>query len=160
MQEITELVKAYALGYGPRIIIALAILVAGWLVALFCAFVVRKALKRTSIDNRLASWLMGEERAKELEIERWAGRGVFYLIMLFVLVAFFQALHLTAITEPINHFLIQIFDYLPRLIGPAILLVAAWVLATALRFVIRRVLGATRLDEKPVSYTHLRAHET
>lgn len=148
MHQVYEILNQFTATYGIRILIALGILVAGWLVALFFAFVVRKALGRTQIDNRIASWLVGEEKAKDLDIERWFGRGVFYLLMLFVLVAFFQALKLTAITEPLNHFLIQIFDYAPRLIGPAILLVLAWVVATALRFVVQRVLGATQLDEK------------
>ena len=68
--------------------------------------------------------------------------------MFFVLVAFFQALGLTLITEPLNRFLIQIFDYLPRLIGPAILLLIAWVVARSLRFLVRRLLGAARVDER------------
>ena len=68
--------------------------------------------------------------------------------MFFVLVAFFQALGLTLITEPLNRFLIQIFDYLPRLIGPAILLLIAWVVASSLRFLVRRLLSAARVDER------------
>ena len=110
--------------------------------------VVRKAFKRTEIDNKIATWIVGEERAKSIEIERWIGRCAFFLIMLFVLVAFFEALGLTVITVPLSRFLIQIFEYAPRLIAPAVLLLVAWVLATGLRFLVRKLLSATRLDEK------------
>ena len=42
-----------------RLLMALAVLVAGWLVALLIAAIVRAILKRTEIDNRLAAWVLG-----------------------------------------------------------------------------------------------------
>jgi hypothetical protein len=148
MQELVVRLKELALNQGPEILIAIAILVVGWVVALLGALLVRKAFKRTEIDNKIATWIVGEERAKGIEIERWIGRCVFFLIMLFVLVAFFEALGLTVITVPLSRFLFQIFDYAPRLIAPAVLLLLAWVAATGLRFLVRRLLSATSLDEK------------
>jgi hypothetical protein len=73
---------------------------------------------------------------------------VFYLIMLFVLVAFFQALGLTLITEPLNRLLTQVFDFVPRVLGAGVLLLIAWIVATFCRLVIGRVLGATKIDER------------
>ena len=67
---------------------------------------------------------------------------------LFVLVGFFQVLGLTAVTEPLNRFLIRIFEFLPQLIAPVILTAVAWLVATALRFVVRRVLERTDLDRR------------
>jgi hypothetical protein len=81
-------------------------------------------------------------------VERWIARGVFWLIMIFVLVAFFQVLGLTLITDPLNQLLIQIFQYAPRLVGAGLLLVAAWVLASVLRFFVARVLKAAKLDDR------------
>ncbi len=132
---------------GP-ILMALGVLVGGWLAALIVAALVRRTLKRTEIDNRLARWLLGPEREEKLQIERWVGRIVFWILMLFVLVGFFQVLGLAAITEPLNHFLTRIFDYLPRLLGPVILGFVAWMVATALRFLVRRTLQNLKLDEK------------
>jgi hypothetical protein len=148
MQQLVAQLKEFALDQGPEILIAIAILIVGWVVALLGALLVRKAFKRTEIDNKIANWIVGEERAKSIEIERWIGRCVFFLIMLFVLVAFFEALGLTVITVPLSRFLIQIFDYAPRLIAPAVLLLLAWVVATGLRFLVRKLLSATKLDEK------------
>jgi hypothetical protein len=148
MQELVVQLKEFALDQGPEILIAIAILIVGWVVALLGGLLVRKAFKRTEIDNKIATWIVGEERAKSIEIERWIGRCAFFLIMLFVLVAFFEALGLTVITVPLSRFLIQIFEYAPRLIAPAVLLLVAWVLATGLRFLVRKLLSATRLDEK------------
>ncbi len=132
---------------GP-VLMALGVLVGGWLIALIVAALVRRTLKRTDIDNRLAAWLLGPDRAERLPVERWIGRIVFWILMLFVLVGFFQVLGLAAITEPLNRFLTRIFDYLPRLLGPVILGFVAWIVATALRFVVRRALQSLELDEK------------
>ena len=148
MQELVVRLKELALDQGPEILIAIAILIVGWVVALLGALLVRRVFKRTEIDNKIANWIVGEERAKSIEIERWIGRCVFFLIMLFVLVAFFEALGLTVITVPLSRFLIQIFDYAPRLVAPAVLLLLAWVAATGLRFLVRKLLSATKLDEK------------
>jgi len=148
MQELVVRLKELALDQGPDILIAVAILIVGWVVALLGGLLVRKAFKRTEIDNKIATWIVGEERAKSIEIERWIGRCVFFLIMLFVLVAFFETLGLAVITVPLSRFLIQIFDYAPRLIAPAVLLLLAWVAATGLRFLVRKLLSATSLDQK------------
>jgi hypothetical protein len=133
---------------GPEILAAVAVLVIGWLVALACAVLVRVLLKKTEIDNRMAEWLVGKEKAESLSIEKWISRGVFFLLMLFVLVAFFEVLGMRLITEPLNRFLIEIFEYIPNLIGPAILVVVAFVVASGLRFLVRRVVSASKLDEK------------
>ena len=68
--------------------------------------------------------------------------------MLFVLVGFFQVLGLTEITEPLTGFLNELFIYAPRLIGPALLIFVAWVVANLLRALTRRALTAMRLDER------------
>lgn len=134
--------------YFPTILGAIAILVVGWLVALILAAIVRGALKRTQAGAKLARWIKGDETAGDGEATKWIGRAVFYLAMLFVLVAFFQYLGLTLIAEPLNVFLKQIFAYAPRILGAAILVFIAWLLATLLRMLIYRILQAARVDER------------
>ncbi len=70
------------------------------------------------------------------------------MIMLFVLVAFFETLHLTIITEPLNRLLNQLFDYAPRLLSAGILALVAWVLATVLKKVIVQLAASAHLDER------------
>ncbi len=148
MQQIMDFLKELLTANLGLMLVALAILVVGWLIALISAALVRRGLKRTQFDNKLARWLVGGEKEESLEIERWAGRAVFWILMLFVLLGFFEVLGLTLITEPLNRFLSEIVGYIPNLIGPAILLLVAWGLATGLRFVVRRVLDAMSLDQR------------
>lgn len=144
---VTRLSDAALNNLGPMLM-ALGVLVGGWLLALIVAAIVRRGLKKTDIDNRLAEWLIGSDRAEDIEVERWFGRIVFWVLMLFVLVGFFQVLGLAVVTEPLNRFLIRVFDYLPRLMGPVILGLVAWVIATGLRFIVRKALQTLKLDEQ------------
>jgi len=143
-QEITQVVGPYL----PRLAAAAAILVIGWLAALLAAAVTRALLHRTTIDDKIANWIAGEEKVEQIDLEGWIARCVYYLAMLFVLIAFFQTLGLTIITEPLNGLLTQLFEFAPRLLAGLALIVAAWLVATVLRLIVSRALGATKLDER------------
>jgi hypothetical protein len=68
--------------------------------------------------------------------------------MLFVLVAFFQTIQLPAVASPLNSMLEQIALAAPQLVGALLILLVAWILATAVRFVILRTMQMTKLDER------------
>lgn len=147
MAEIQAQLSQLFGSHVPMIVGALAILIAGWLVALIVSGIVRKALRRFRITERMGQWL-GAEEAKAVQAERWVGRGVYYTILLLTVVGFLQALGLTGMTEPINRFLNEVFAYAPRLIGPAILLVVAWFLASILRYLVTKAMEKARVDER------------
>jgi len=148
MMDRLEEMASQVWAYGPQLIGALLILVAGWLVALLAAAIVRGALRRTSLDNRLARWFLGEERAKEANVEKMAGKGVFYLLMILVFVAFFQALGLTLATQPLNNMLTQVFEFIPRLVGATLLLLVAWLVASGMRLLVNRAVSASKLEDR------------
>ncbi|MCG2720758.1 MAG: hypothetical protein L6290_01925, partial [Thermodesulfovibrionales bacterium] len=141
--QITQLTGSYV----PRIVGALAVLILGWFIALVIASIVRKVLHRTTLDNRLAEWIAGEEKARTIEVESSISKGIFYLLMLFVLVAFFQTLGITLITEPLNNLLNKLFQFVPQLLGAAVLILIAWVVARVMKLLVSRLLSTTKLDE-------------
>lgn len=126
---------------------AVAILVVGVAVALAVFVIVRAALRRTEIDNRLARWFLGDARARTLEVEQAVAKGIFYLILVIFLGWSFQELGFTLITEPLIRFLTKLSDVAPQLIGAAALLLFAWVVATVLKLTLMRVLSAAKLDK-------------
>ncbi len=133
----------------PNLIGAILILIIGWLIAIVAAWVVKAILSRTSLDNRLAKWITGRDDSSAVtNIEKWTATAVFWVIMIFVLVAFLQALKLTAVSEPLSDLLRQVFAYLPKIAGAAILLGVAWLIATLARMLLVRGLKAFSLDEK------------
>ncbi len=143
--QITQVVGAFI----PNLVGALIILIVGLIVAWIVAAVVRAILRRTTLDDRIARWISGEEDEKKpMEVEDAVGKAVFWLIMIFVLIAFFEALGLTIITQPLNRLLNTIFEYIPQLIGAAVLLLLAWIIASAVRWLVTRGLVALKVDER------------
>lgn len=133
----------------PDLLRAIVILVVGWLIALIAAAIVRGILKQTDLDNRLARSVVGGQPGAEAPaVEKWISSAVFWLIFIFTIVAFLQALQLTAVSEPLNNFLNQIIGYLPAIAGAAILLGVAWLLATLVKLIVTRTLKAFNIDER------------
>jgi hypothetical protein len=145
MQNILGKISEEVGSYIPELIGALVILIVGWLIAVIISSLVRNLLKRTDLDNRLVSWVTG---GKALDIEPGIGKGVFWLIMIFVLIAFFQALGLTLVTDPLSRLVGQLLEYLPQLFGAGILLLIAWIVASVVRLFITKVMGTAKLDER------------
>jgi hypothetical protein len=135
-------------GYVLNILAAVAVLVFGWLIALVAASLIRGALRKTGLSNRLGKWLSTKPGQEIPDVERPIAQGVFYLIMLFVLVGFFQTLQLTLVTEPLNNFLNKLFNYAPQLLAAGILIVLAWGMATVARFLVSKGLAAVDLDRR------------
>lgn len=141
--QLTQLVGGSVLS----IIGAILILLVGWFIASLLAGVVRRGLKRTNLDNRLAK-AMGAQDAQALKVEEWISKGVFYLIILFVVVAALEALQLTIITQPLNSLLNQVLGFAPRLLSAGILLLVAWLLATIMRKLIVKFSDAAHVDQR------------
>lgn len=134
--------------YVPNILGALAILIVGWLLALIVSAAVKGILKRTDFDNRIAGKIFGDQAVKTMNLEVVVAKVFYYIIMLFVLLAFFQTLKLTIVTEPINNLLNRLFAYIPQFIGAVVLLLIAWILASMVRLASVKILQTARLDER------------
>jgi hypothetical protein len=140
---------ARVIDFMPNLLAAIAILVLGWIVATVVAFGVRGLLKRTQLDNRLATWIMGQRPGERPpQTERWVAAAVYWIILAFVVVAVLNALQLQAVSDPLNKFLGEIFAYLPRLGGALVLLGVGWAVATVARLAVIQGLRRFNLDER------------
>jgi hypothetical protein len=134
--------------YLPYLIGAIVILIVGWLVAWLVSSTIRGIIRKTSIDKKIASWSTEEKADMKVDLSKWTGKLVFWVIMLFVLIAFFQTLQLTLVTEPLNKLLSQIFEFAPQIVGALILILIAWIIATVIRVIIIKTLSASKINQK------------
>jgi hypothetical protein len=137
--------------FGLDFLKGLLFLLIGYIVALIVSNIVKGILKRTDIDNRVANWLASGRQGGQTSsypIERWAGKIVFYVIFLFAVVAFLDALKLQTVSQPLNSFLAQITNFAPQLLAALVLLGVAWLVATVVKFIATRGLSSLRLDER------------
>ncbi len=128
---------------------AIGILLIGLIVSALVSSLVGGLLKKTTIDNRLAGWITGRPEGEgSPQVEKWISAAVFWIIFIFFLVAFFNRLNLTAVSQPLNTFLNQIAGALPKLAKALIFLGIAWVLATVAKLALSRAMRTFGVDER------------
>ncbi len=127
---------------------ALIILIIGWIISNIVKSIIKKILNSTDIDNRIASAVTGQRGGDSFPIEEWIATAVCWIIRLFVIMAFLNALNLQSVSAPLNSLLTQVTSFIPQIFGAAILLGIAWIVATIVRTIATRSLGAFNLDRK------------
>lgn len=151
MNDIKRIVEQLIDSVGNNLLQLLAafgVLILGWLIALMISAGIRAALKRIGVNDRFMKLGVEESKEKALDLEKWVSKGIYYVLMILVLVGFFQLLGLTIITEPLNKLLNRVLQYVPSLAGGAVLLVVAWMTANILKFLVTKALTAMNVDKR------------
>jgi hypothetical protein len=146
-----------------NILVALVVLVIGILLAFVISRLIRGLIEKTGLDRRITGWVAGDERraeGEEVHVASGIGTAVFWLLMLVVLIIFFQILGLGVVTATLNDVLFQILAFLPNLIAAGILVLLAWVVASALKWIVIRALRAANVDERVGSEMREPEHRT
>ncbi|MGD9850460.1 MAG: mechanosensitive ion channel [Nitrospirales bacterium] len=143
VSKLTETLQTTLGGTLPSVLGALGILILGWFVAMAVRAGVRKGLGYLNVNQRLRS-----TTGAEMDVEGGTAAGIYYLILLLVLVAFFNALHLELVSGPLRALVDQVLAFVPKLVAGGILILIVWVIATVLRTIVSKALQATTLDEK------------
>jgi hypothetical protein len=143
-----------------NLVVGLLILLIGYIVARIIAGVIRRLLKRIKLDNRIADTLSEPGEEQKIQVEDIISKIIFWVLMIFVFVAFFERIGLAMIAGPLSAFLNDVTtEYLPRVIGAGLLLFIAWLVATALRFLVKKAVSLTKLDERLSQYGALEEGE-
>jgi len=144
---------------------ALAALVVGWLLARFIAWLVFKALCKTTIDDWLVEkmgleeWL--EKRAKkrakkgdvtENVVERAIQKLVYWTLLVGVFIAVFEILDIKMISTPLSNMLSEVTTSVDDLLKAGLIMGVALVIAFIARFFIRTTLKKLKFDEKSKKY--------
>ena len=127
---------------------AILIFIVGWIIASIIKGIAKKILNSTDIDNKLAAAVTGQRGGESFPIESWIANLIFWIIMLFVIIAALNALNLQAVSAPLNTLLDQITGFIPKLLGAAALLGIAWVVATIVKTIVTRGLGALNIERR------------
>jgi len=160
MDPITEFFNSTL---GTRLVnfgAGLIILLIGYVVARIIASVIRRLLKRIKLDNRIADALSEPGSERKIEVEDIIAKLIFWVLMIFVFVAFFDRIGLAMIAGPLSAFLNNVTtEYLPRLAAAGVLLLVAWLVATVLRFLVKKAVSMTKLDDRLSQYGALEEGE-
>ena len=135
--------------FVPGLLSAIVILAVGLVLAYIAAAITEGLLKKTGLENRLAE-LMSDPSSptSPVQIEKWISSFVFWVVIVFTLIAALQSLQLTAVSEPLQEFLRRMTGFLPSLVAALLLAGVAWALATIVKLIVTRVLRAFGLDRR------------
>lgn len=96
------------------------------------------ALKKTNFDDRLFSSI----GKRKYSSEKIIGKVVYYLLLVFVWILFFNILNLSIIATPLVKMLSSITGTIPNVLKAALILLLAWATASLIRMLFQK--GAAR----------------
>jgi len=132
--------QAQLMLWGPKILIAILILVATWVVARAVKWILQKAIDRTPALRKHTTGGPKETVGHQL------GTIAKLIIWLVGIMAALQFLGFPQILAPINELVSEIFAFLPRLIGAGLIFFIGLILAKIVRQLAETALTAVNVD--------------
>jgi hypothetical protein len=132
--------QAQMMNWGPKVLIAILILVATWAVARAVQWVLQKAIDRSPALKKHVTGTPDETVGHQL------GTIAKLIIWLVGIMAALQFLGFAQILAPINELVTEIFAFLPNLIGAGLIFFVGLVIARIVRRLTYTVLVAANVD--------------
>lgn len=126
--------------WGPRILIALIILLVTWIIARAVAWALSKAVSRTPALQKHTPGNQHETVGQQL------GTIAKLIIWLVGIMAALQYLGVGEILQPINQLTTDIFHFLPRLLGAGLIFFVGLIVARIVRRLVETLLSAANVD--------------
>lgn len=142
---VTDSWMAY-LGRLPDLLLAILVLLIGWLIASLVAKAVKSALHKTDFDNKIARWMRPdtdqdriEQRSTKYSPEEIVSKVVFWILMAVAIVMFLNMLSLPYVAQPLSNALGVIAAAIPNILKAVLIAAVAWLIASVLAMLIRKV---------------------
>jgi len=132
--------QAQLMNWGPKILIAIVILIATWIVARAVKWVLQKAIDRSPALKKHVTGTPEETVGHQL------GTIAKLIIWLVGIMAALRFLGIGQILAPINELVVEIFAFLPRLIGAGLIFFVGLIVARIVRRLVETVLIAANID--------------
>jgi hypothetical protein len=132
--------QAQLMNWGPRVLIAILIIVATWAVARAVKWVLQKAIDRSPALKKHVTGTPEETVGHQL------GTIAKLIIWLVGIMAALRFLGIGQILAPINALTLEIFEFLPRLIGAGLIFFLGVIVARIVRRLVETVLVAANVD--------------
>ncbi len=111
----------------PRMLMALGVLIVGWVVAVVLRALVRKSLGLVKLNERVRSGAGGK-----MDLEGGIARGIYFLVLVMAVIGFFNAVNLPMVSAPLQSLLDKVLAFLPNLMAGGALILVAWLIASIL----------------------------
>ena len=122
---------------------ALTVLVIAWLLAVIVRAATHAALSKLKLNERMQDAL-----GTPMNWHSLIAGALFWLVMLLGLGAALNTVELNLDSGPLSGMTNQLLEFAPRLLAAAALGVVAWLVASVVRGLVNKAMGASQLDEK------------
>ena len=134
----------YLLAKLPDLLLALLVLLIGWIIAKAIEKALLKGLRKTSLDDRV----FPDKANRKYSSEKIISKIIYYLLLVFVFILFFNILDLDIIAAPLVGMFSSIMAAVPSILKAALILLFAWLIATGLSLLIRKSGRTLKVHEK------------
>ena len=128
MRSVTE--------YGPNILFAIGIMILFWIIAKFVSGLVAAGINKTGLAQKANA---NNERGQD-SLGKNLGKAVYWVIILIGLIQALTQLGMTQIVDPMNEMMREIFVYIPKIFGAALIFGLFMIVANVLRQAAKSVL--------------------
>jgi Mechanosensitive ion channel, conserved TM helix len=132
--------QAQLMNWGPKILIAILILIATWVVARVVKWILQRAIDRSPALRKHVTGTPEETVGHQL------GVIAKLIIWLVGIMAALRFLGIGQILQPINALTLEIFEFLPRLIGAGLIFFIGLIVARIVKRLVETVLIAANVD--------------
>jgi hypothetical protein len=144
---VTEPINAFLssiFAYMPKVIAALVLAAAAYIVASVLRVLSRKALKATNVDARLAA---DDHAVDSVPVSETISTAVYYLVFLLFLPAILGSLEMRGLLSPVEGLVDELLAFLPNLFAAAVILVIGYFVAKLIRKIVTNLLAAAGTDK-------------
>src|SRR5699024_9794696 len=143
-------------------IVAILVLLIGWLLAIIISGAVEKAFRKLKLDEKIFSKIQSGE-GEQVDYNKIVGKIVFYIylvmcsfvsfillilyFLLIVFIVFFNLLNLEMIATPLSDLVSTFFLFIPAVLKAAIILALAFIIAGLLRWLVITLGNKAGLDK-------------
>ena len=129
------------LGYLPRFVAGIFLLLLAWIIASAARIVITKALRATNWDERLSA------EAGMAPMSQSVGNVLFWLIVLLFIPAILGAFDLQGLLDPVRAMTNKALDMVPNVAAALAIGFVGWVVARILRGLVTNLLAAAGSDK-------------
>jgi hypothetical protein len=128
-------------GYAPRLVAGIILVLVAWLVATLLQALVARALAASKIGERLSHEAGMEPMSKTV------ANVLFWLVILLFVPSILSAFDLRGLLEPVQGMLGKLLDIVPNIFAAAVIGFVGWLVARVLRGLVTNILAAAGLDK-------------
>jgi hypothetical protein len=128
-------------GYAPRLVAGIILVLVAWLVATLLQALVARALAASKIGEKLSHEAGMEPMSKTV------ANVLFWLVILLFVPSILAAFDLRGLLEPVQGMLAKLLDMVPNIFGAAVIGFVGWLVARVLRGLVTNLLAAAGVDK-------------